>query len=195
MKINHFFTSLKKLKLSKDKLLLILLGGVLLVIISLPVKNDRNRSSQSNESAVTGKVITGDNVISDTQDYAAVLENKLKGVLSGAEGVGKVQVLITLENSGELILKSDVKESVKNTSSGNGEQLEEITREETVVYKKGSDGSLTPYVTGTVYPTIAGVLVIAQGADDARIVSQIVEAVKAVLGVEANKIKVMKMEG
>ena len=175
--------------------MLIHLGGVLLVIISLPVKNDRHSSGQSNESAVTGKVIAGDNVISDTQDYAAFLENKLKDVLSGAEGVGKVQVLITLENSGELILKSDVKESVKNTSSGNGEQLEEITREETVVYKKGSDGSLTPYVTGKVYPTISGVLVIAQGADDARIVSQIVDAVKAVLGVEVNKIKVMKMEG
>ncbi|MGN1187585.1 MAG: stage III sporulation protein AG [Lachnospiraceae bacterium] len=195
MKINHFFTSLKKLKLSKDKLLLILLGGVLLVIISLPVKNDKNSSGQSKESAVTDSTITENAVITDTQDYAGALEKKLEEVLSGAEGVGKVRVLITLENSGELILKSDVKESVKNTGSGNGEQTEEITREENVIYQKDSDGSLTPYVTKTVYPTIAGVLVIAQGADDARVVSQIVEAVKAVLGIEANKIKVMKMEG
>lgn len=195
MKINHFFTSLKKLKLSKDKLLLILLGGVLLVIISLPVKNDKNSSGQSKESAVTDSTITENAVITNTQDYAGALEKNLEEVLSGAEGVGKVRVLITLENSGELILKSDVKESVKNTGSENGEQTEEITREENVIYQKDSDGSLTPYVTKTVYPTIAGVLVIAQGADDARVVSQIVEAVKAVLGVEANKIKVMKMEG
>lgn len=195
MKINHFFTSLKKLKLSKDKLLLILLGGVLLVIISLPVKNDKNVSGQRKESTATGSEITENAVITDTQDYADTLEKKLEEVLSGAEGVGKVRVLITLENSGELILKSDVKESVKNTGSGNGEQTGEITREENVIYQKDSDGSLTPYVTKTVYPTIAGVLVIAQGADDARVVSQIVEAVKAVLGVEANKIKVMKMEG
>lgn len=38
MKINNIFSTLKNLQLSKDKLLLILLGGVLLVIISLPVK-------------------------------------------------------------------------------------------------------------------------------------------------------------
>lgn len=195
MKLDNLFTSLKKLMLSKDKLLLILLGGVLLVIVSLPVKNDKKTSVSSKENNATASAASETYVIKDTDDYALVLERKLENILSEAEGIGKVEVFITLEDSGSLILKSDVKETVKKTSSKDGEQLEEIMREETVIYKKDSDGSLIPYITQTFYPTISGVLVIAQGAGDAGIVAEIVEAVKAVLGVEANKIKVMKMEG
>ena len=195
MKLDNLFTSLKKLMLSKDKLLLILLGGVLLVIVSLPVKNDKKTSVSSKENNATASAASETYFIKDTDDYALVLERKLENILSEAEGIGKVEVFITLEDSGSLILKSDVKETVKKTSSKDGEQLEEIMREETVIYKKDSDGSLIPYITQTFYPTISGVLVIAQGAGDAGIVAEIVEAVKAVLGVEANKIKVMKMEG
>ena len=71
----------------------------------------------------------------------------------------------------------------------------EKKREEKVVFSKKSDGSLTPYVTKTIYPEISGVLVLAQGASDAGVTVRLTEAVSAVLGIEINKIKVMKMEG
>lgn len=52
----------------------------------------------------------------------------------------------------------------------------------------------TPYVSEALEPEIDGVLVIAQGADSQQTISEITQAVMALFGVEAHKIKVMKME-
>lgn len=180
MKSSKIFTSLKNLNLSKDKLLLILLGGVLLIIISWPVKDDSG-SKTDKDPGQTAETPSSAEYGFD-EDYARALEEKIEDLLSKAEGVGKVQVMVTLKNAGEIILKSDVKT--------NGD-----TKEETVIYEKGSNGSLTPFVTDRIVPQVSGVLIIAEGADNARIIADIIEAVEAVLGIGSNKIKVMKMEG
>ncbi len=46
---------------------------------------------------------------------------------------------------------------------------------------------------GKYLPEVEGVLIIAQGGDDAKIKNEITEAAKVLFGVEAHKIKVMKM--
>ena len=45
----------------------------------------------------------------------------------------------------------------------------------------------------TLAPQIEGVLVLAQGGDNAVVSANITEAVMALFGIEAHKIKVMKM--
>ena len=50
-----------------------------------------------------------------------------------------------------------------------------------------------PYVIKENMPSIAGVLIIADGADKAEVVQNISDAVKALFDVDAHKIKVMKM--
>ena len=191
MKINNIFSMLKNLQLSKDKLLLILLGGVLLVIISLPVK-EKNEADNTVDARDTGEAIE----YSDISDYTTELEERLAAILSQVDGAGKVVVLITFKDSGEAIVKSDITENTKTDGiTGDGERLGEKKREEKVVFSKKSDGSLTPYVTKTIYPEISGVLVLAQGASDTGVTVRLTEAVSAVLGIEINKIKVMKMEG
>ena len=191
MKINNIFSTLKNLQLSKDKLLLILLGGVLLVIISLPVK-EKNEADNTVDARDTGEAIE----YSDISDYTTELEARLSAILSQVDGAGKVAVLITFKDSGETVVKSDITENTKTDGiTGDGERLGEKKREEKVVFSKKSDGSLTPYVTKTIYPEISGVLVLAQGASDAGVTVRLTEAVSAVLGIEINKIKVMKMEG
>lgn len=184
---------LKNLQLSKDKLLLILLGGVLLVIISLPVKGKNNAADVS---AVKETKSAAEYVEQSGTDYAAQLEGRLERILSQVEGAGQVMVLVTFEDSGELIVKSDVTESAKTDSiTSGGEALGETKREEKVVFSKDSDGALNPYITKTIYPKISGVLVLAQGASDTEVMVKLTEAVSAALGIEINKIKVMKMEG
>ena len=44
------------------------------------------------------------------------------------------------------------------------------------------------------YPEILGVLIVAKGAGDMKVVSEITDAVSALLGISANKIRVLKME-
>ena len=68
----------------------------------------------------------------------------------------------------------------KNTSSS-----------ETAVYANGN-GEETPYVKQELSPRIEGVLVIAEGGDNAVVIENITEAVQALFGVDTHKIKVMK---
>ena len=193
MKINNIFSTLKNLQLSKDKLLLILLGGVLLVIISLPVKG-KNEADNTADSRDTGEAVEYE--YADISDYTTELEARLSAILSQVDGAGKVAVLITFKDSGETVVKSDITENTKTDGiTGDGERLGEKKREEKVVFSKKSDGSLTPYVTKTIYPEISGVLVLAQGASDAGVTVRLTEAVSAVIVIEINKIKVMNMEG
>ncbi len=79
MKINNIFSTLKNLQLSKDKLLLILLGGILLVIISLPVKG-KNEADNTVTSKDTGKAIEYE--YANISDYATELEDRLYAILS-----------------------------------------------------------------------------------------------------------------
>lgn len=193
MKIGNIFSSLKNLQLSKDKLLLILLGGVLLVIISLPVK-EKAAADDAGTSKETTNIV--EHVQENASDYASELEGKLEKILSQVEGAGKVMVLVTFKDSGELIVKSDISESTKTDGvTADGQLIGEKKIEEKVIFGKESDGSLSPYITKTVYPEISGVLVLAQGASDTGVMVRLTEAVSAVLGIEINKIKVMKMEG
>jgi len=63
------------------------------------------------------------------------------------------------------------------------------------VYEEHSGSERTPYVTSEKNPKVAGVLVIAQGGGSSRIRQEILEAAQALFGIDAHKIKIMKMEG
>ena len=106
------------------------------------------------------------------------------------EGVGKVSVMVTVADQGEDIIEKDKTEhtsTVTNTDSGSMEMTtEKESGEET-------GGEKAPYVSKEILPEIEGVLVVAEGGDSPRIVSDISDAVKALFQVEAHRIKVVKM--
>jgi stage III sporulation protein AG len=95
------------------------------------------------------------------------------------DGVGQVQVMLTLKDSGADVLDKNVKRDG------------DASETDTVVYS-GEDGE-TPYVTNRFAPDVAGVFIVAEGGGNAVIVSDISEAVMALFGIEAHKIKVVKM--
>ena len=66
------------------------------------------------------------------------------------------------------------------------------SREETVYEEDGSRGK-SPYVISETNPKVEGVLVIAEGGGNSRIKQEILEAAQALFGIEAHKIKIVKM--
>ena len=124
------------------------------------------------------------------------LERRLSAALGNVEGVGKVRVMITRKSSGEKIVEKDTPVTDRNTKEeGDGENRStmERTQEESTVYMQDANGSQVPYVIEEMEPQIQGVIVVAQGGDNSYVVRNITEAVMALFGVEAHKIKVMKM--
>ena len=102
---------------NKTQLLIVLLVGILLLVIAIPTGNRKSETAQASE-----------------------LESRLERILSKTEGVGQVNVMISVKEK---------------------EQVE-------------------------------GVVVVSEGADNAVVVRNITEIVKALFPVDSHKIKVIK---
>lgn len=181
--------------LRKDRLLILLLSGVLLLVITLPVSDG---SGESERSGAAGEQSGG--VLPGEEDYAEYMERKLKDVLSKVSGVGEVEVMVTLRSTSEKVVEKDEeKESETMTeqdSQGGTRTTSRNSSSGTTVF--GEDGSGTssgqePYVTKELTPIVEGVVVIAQGGDEPVTVQNITEAVQALFNVDTHKIKVMKL--
>lgn len=159
----------------KNHLLLILLAGVLLLVVTFP---DVRSDSPENENDGGSASVMNENT--DLQKYADDLEKEIAGILSRVEGVGEVEVMITLKSGNRKIVEKDERSTGDDAA------------EETSVYRQNADGSSEPYVNTELSPGIEGVAVIAEGGGSPVVRQEITEAVQALFDVEAHKIKIMK---
>ena len=155
-------------KLKKTDYIVILLVGVLLLIVVLPVKEDKNTCSNSQKKAKAKSVSES---TCDDEEYEKLLEKKLEGILERMDGVGEVSVMITLDKD-----TKETSESIEKT---------------TVIYD--DEDASVPYVTSTDKPTVSGVLVVAQGGGSPQVNNDISNAVSALFDVPMHKIKIAKM--
>lgn len=161
----------------KEKLLILVLFGLLLAVIAVPVEKKEQADGQEQEEEVRQE-----SGADQGQSYEEQMEMKLQELLSTVEGVGEVKVMLTFEGSGEKKVEKDV------SLSGEDESQE-------TVYEEHGGSERTPYVTSRKNPKVEGVLVIAEGGGNSRIRQEILEAAQALFGIDAHKIKIMKMEG
>ena len=169
-------------KIKKDKWLIILLVGLLLVVIAMPVSDIKSDQTQDEQ-----QVQKAENASEDT--YTDALETRLENALAKVEGVGNVKVMITLASSSEKVVEKDREMTSEVQEGESGEK--NTSSSETAVYANGN-GEEMPYVKQELSPRIEGVLVIADGGDNAIVIENITEAVQALFGVDTHKIKVMK---
>lgn len=171
----------KKYFPQKNQWLIILLVGVLLVVIALPI-NDNKETLDTSESNTDTEVIE-----SETENYEEKMERKLAKILQEIEGVGNVKVMITLKESTEKVVEKDVEESSR-TEEGTVDQ----SSSESTVYSDNDSSGQEPYVSKEISPSVEGVLIIADGGDNSVVVQNITEAIQALFNVEMHKIKVIK---
>ena len=174
----------------KNQLIILLITGILLLVIVVPLPEN---ADQDSADPVTASAQEGNE---DSQKYEEYLEKRTEETLRHVEGVGEVEVMITLRSTGQKIVEKDQQSSSQSTeetdSTGGTRSTEESSSDKTSVYEQGTDGSQIPYVTKEISPEVEGVVVIADGGDNAVVVRNITEAVQALFGVEAHKIKIMK---
>lgn len=182
-------------KWKKDQLIIVLLVGILLIVIAIP--SGKKSSGKSDNASASGE--SGDEDASEDGNdvYERKMEKRLSEALSQVAGVGDVRVMITLKSTSEKVVEKDDSSTSNSTreadSEGGTRDTNESTSSRTSVYSEEEDGGQTPYVSKELEPEISGILVIAEGGDNAGTVEDITEAVMALFPVEAHKIKVMKM--
>jgi len=85
-------------KKGREKILIVLLIGILLMVIAIPVK-DESKGSNSLVSSQNSNEFYSDwlkEYDSDITSYSTFLEEKLKNILSKVEGVGEVNVMVKI---------------------------------------------------------------------------------------------------
>lgn len=181
------------------RLVMLLMAGIFLVLLSIP--NLPSSDKKSKEPSVSSNKLMGQTsgtANDETELYVTDLEDQLKTLLMKVEGIGPVEVMITLKGSKEVVVLKDrpyTKESVNEVDGEGGSRNSNKTEQsDTTVMVEGSDGVKRPYALKEIEPEVEGILVIAQGGDKAVIQSEIIEAVQVLFGVPPHKVKVMKMK-
>ncbi|MDD5948710.1 MAG: stage III sporulation protein AG [Lachnospiraceae bacterium] len=182
-------------KTGYGKVMLLLVAGVLLLLLSLPGEKKKEDSQKEKQ---TRSILGEESTQEENRDaaYAKELEQKLEQLLGQVEGVGQVQVMITLKSSSETVVNKDISQSESSSqrpgTDGTGEQEAQSQSEEETVLVEDSEGNQTPYVIKEMEPEIAGIVVICDGGDDPVVVSNITSAAEVLFSVSAHKVKVMK---
>lgn len=182
----------------RTRLAILFLCGLLLLVVAVPVPKtggevDKDTKIDGGESG-KGETYETDSMA----DYEKYLEQKTAqtlGVVDG--GAGKVTVMITLKSTGQKVVEKDQQSTHQTTkeadSQGETRESEEKSLDKTTVYSQGgTDGTQIPYVSKENAPEVEGILVIADGGGNAVVAKNLTEAVQALFGVEAHKIKIMK---
>ena len=189
-----------KKKLTKENMAILALLGILLMVIALPVKETEKAGDETGLSDTGSDTMKTSETEKDDGDgsYTQEVENRLEALLSSMDGVGEVKVMVTLSSSVEQVVEKDVPYSMDTTketdSAGGSRDVVNSKQEETTVYVTDQAGNKTPYISKTLEPAIEGVTVVAQGGGNAVVQKNITDVIQALVGVEAHKIKVVKMK-
>lgn len=179
---NHIFQWFKERKGGKEQWFILILVGILLLVIAMPSDNHTTKKEENVETETIS--VTED-------DYVENMERRLEHALEQVEGVGRTSVMITLASSSEKIIEKDTESRSSSSTSADQESSNTSDVSQQSVYSSLSDGEI-PYVKQELSPVIEGVLVVAEGGDNAVVKQNITEVVQALFGVNTHKIRVMK---
>lgn len=158
--------------ISKFRLpLLIFAAGLLLML--LPTGKRSTQAVQTAAQAVQTQELTPS-------------QEEMEAILSRIDGVGRVDLLLTLRTSGASVYQTDT----RTVTSGSG-----TTEECQTVFGQTSGSGKEPVVQTTLAPQYQGALVVCDGADRASVRLAVVQAVTSLTGLESNQIAVVKMKG
>ena len=156
------------IKKYKYALLVLLLGMALLLI---PSKKEETKRVSEEDAP---------------NDYAQQMEQRLTQALSQIEGVGKVQVLLTLANEGTIHYHSDI-QLVSENGTAEREERKTVILSEGSAYDEAAVSSVDT-------PSFQGALIVCEGGANASVRLKLTQAVAALTGLSSEKITVVKMK-
>lgn len=123
------------------------------------------------------------------REELAELETAMEEILGKISGVGRVEVMLTLQSGSEKVLASD--SSLQY--SGSAQAPDDYNRStETVIVSGGGDDSVV--VTQERCPQYRGALVVCEGGGSDTVRLQVTEAVAALTGLGTDRIAVVRWQ-
>ena len=132
------------------------------------------------------------------EDYESRLSSQLEEIISLIKGVGRVKVKIYItghtEYEYEYNSRTINKVSTELDQNGGQREIVEDNLEREVVLTRDPGGNERPIIRREKLPQIQGVLIVAQGAENARVKAEIIYAVRNLLNIPVHRISVLPYE-
>lgn len=183
-------------------LLLLALVGIILILIGGFLGRVGDNNTPGNALAVTDpvtttappKATTVDATVLAAQERELALE--LERILARVSGAGKVDVGVTLSSTPVSQIGANVQSTEQQTSEtdkqGGTRTITQRTTSSQPVILSQSSGGQALAVIATQRGAIAGVLVVAEGAGDSTVRSELTRACMTLLNLPAHRITVVK---
>jgi len=167
-------------------LLIVVLAGV--VLLMWP----SGRTSSAGPSSASG---SRHSQVDNTSSFStAEMEARLSQALARMDGVGRVEVVLTLRSGTETVFQTDnAKRVSQQREDGETTDYNTDTTESTLVLARGG-GVQEPAVVMQRPPEFMGALIIADGGNEQVIALQIINAVTALTGIPSDRIAVVAMQ-
>ncbi len=183
----------KRRLLSASSIALAALGAVGLMLLSTgPRVPPQVAPVGGEELAHTAAVSSPDTGESAYQDR---LEQELTSMLTQLTGAGNTKVFLTLVSGPTREFAADTTESRQTTEEvdkqGGTRTTTSVQTDRRLVTVRSQDGGEAPVVRVEHRPQVQGVMILADGADDAAIRYQIIKAVSTVLGIAEYRVTVL----
>lgn len=176
MKATEILDNIKTFLSSQNKTKIIVFIGLLgmgLIMLSefLP------KSNSESEKQVAEKEISD-----NTDTYKRQIESELKEIIGKINGVGTLEVMVTIEGTTEYVYA----EEVDTDNDKDGEKTNEKYQSRIVMNEK--DGDKEALVKKIIKPQISGVIIVCQGGGDLSIKERVIKAVSTALNLPAGRI-------
>ena len=135
--------------------------------------------SSSQEENPSTNLDTNIQTFSSSSEYITWLENKLENVLGKVKGAGNVEIILTLDKGFEYVYATE--EEIKELASGGS-----VTTTK-VVLVNGQ-----PVLEEEIFPSIKGIVVVSQGAQDVTVRLNLLSALQTVVNVDNSKITILE---
>lgn len=162
------------------------LAGILLIAFAgFPERRAVQASTAPTENAPT------------TTSYEQKLEERLETILESIEGVGRVDVMVTLESgygyeyAKENKMGSDKLEDIGREDSQKTQ--EKSTAEESYVMVDGKNGEKSPLITKELEPRVKGVVIVCDGGNSPTVMTQVIDTVRVAVNILSTQISVSPM--
>lgn len=202
-KLNFLRLSKKNDETQNDKkkienLIVFVIILVITIIIINIIWNDNKKQNSKDETSPYSKQLASVSESKKENSNMFDLENKLEDILQKIQGVGKVKVFVNYSESSETVAMYNENSKISSTeetdTSGGKRVIEEKDMQKDIIYKE-DNGDKVPITQKIIQPKIEGAIITAQGAGNATIKSNIIQAVEAATGLATHKIQVFEMEG
>lgn len=170
-------------KIGVFRIVLIVIAGIVLVLCSIPLPEEKNSQEIWTEGT------------KQEETYEERAERRLKEMLESAAGIRSAEVMITWYCGSEKIIEREeqIQEEIQTETQADGRisQMSSKHNETSAILTEQKDGSHIPYVLKELSPVVQGILIVAEDITTEKMV-QISEAVQALFGIEAHKVKVLE---